>query len=71
MTESHAIADSRRMTAKRVTRVLVKSLHSDKASGLIATLGPAFANLELMAHRVTQGLVDVEEAIGREFQRRK
>eukprot|EP00969_Alexandrium_andersonii_P003663 158219-Alexandrium_andersonii.AAC.1 len=40
MTESHAIGDSRRTTVKRVARILMRSLHSDKAAGLINRLGP-------------------------------
>eukprot|EP00969_Alexandrium_andersonii_P156794 6931681-Alexandrium_andersonii.AAC.1 len=61
----------------------MRSLHSDKASGMIASLGSDFANLEQMAHRVGCALLDRdspaegpaqaygEQAIGREFQRRQ
>eukprot|EP00969_Alexandrium_andersonii_P184564 8153678-Alexandrium_andersonii.AAC.1 len=45
VTESHATADSRRTTVQKATRVLMKSLHSDKASGLISTLWASLCQL--------------------------
>eukprot|EP00969_Alexandrium_andersonii_P231585 10227048-Alexandrium_andersonii.AAC.1 len=58
MTAGHAVADSRRVAVRKVMRALMKSLHSDQASAMVDNLGPRFAHLKQMAHRVSCVLLD-------------
>eukprot|EP00969_Alexandrium_andersonii_P028898 1261713-Alexandrium_andersonii.AAC.1 len=70
MSNSHAVADSRKRTVSIVRTAMSKALHSDRALGIINQLGEDFALLEPMAHKIMTKLQGIEEEIAGEFRRR-